>query len=463
VASTKVRLRISPIVVAGVAALVLAAVILGHPTHSPGAAGQTRASSQIAVIPGFAPKAYPGTNGLPPLPVSAPELAPFHFTQLPANQVTSAALGSYDTVFLYGIRWNDIPAAGQAAINAFAATHKVVIWDADDTGAQTYSTFVHPFSTLASGEKGPPGASVVSYPTGTDILASNNASSPYYLDPNQLVADKHMINHMNAMKTGTTNWAPALVAANSSIPNGGWVLAWSYGDIGNGTGLAIYSGIDADGMADTLSPNYAIKELALDLAAPFLQTPNSSCAPECKPPSGGGGGTTTYAACKFAKRLPTHWVHRNVAVTLETSVAAGITGEIVTGSGHVIASGREGSGDLVRLVLRTKKLPSNRRSKLRALIFVKGQQACAKNFSLKVDNVRPRLLRLTTASGGVHLVSLKVSEKVSVRIAGAHVHRRPVLIAARKLINLHLPASVHTARLTLVDRAGNTVVRRLHW
>jgi hypothetical protein len=452
----------SRILIAGIMGLLLAVLALEHPAHSRGAAVATQPSSQIAVIPGFAPKAYPGTNGVPPLPVSSQQLASYHFTQLPANQVTSAALSAYDTVLLYGIRWSDIPATGQAAINAFAATHKVVIWDADDTGAQTYSNFVHPFSTLASGEHGQPGASVVTYTAGTNVLASDNPSSPYYLEPNQLVNDKHMINHMNAMKTGTNNWAPALQAANKDIPNGGWVVAWTYGNIGDHTGLAVYSGIDADGMADNLSPNYSVKELALDFAAPFRQAPDSACASSCQPPPGSGSGQT-YAACSFAKRISHHWVHRRVDVVLKTSIAAEITGQVVTGTGRVVATGREGSGDLVRLPVRTTKLPSNRTSKLRAIIFVKGKPACTKPFRLKVDNVRPRLLRLVTLSGGVHLLSLEVSEKVSVKIVGAHVHHPPVLIAARKTINLHLSASVRSARLILTDRAGNTVVRSLHW
>jgi hypothetical protein len=215
-------------------------------------------------------------------------------------------------------------------------------------------------------------------------------------------------------------------------------------------------------MADGMSPNYAVKELALDLAAPFRQTPDSSCAPQCKPPSGGGGGKT-YAACNFAKPLPKHWVRRNVVITLQTSVAAGITGQIVTGSGRVVASGSEGTGDLVRLVVPTKKLPSNRASRLQARILVKGQQACMKRFRLKVDNLRPRLLLLSTTSTGVHLLRLRVSELSSMAIVGRHVHRRPVLIAARRTIRVHLSASVKTARLILTDRAGNTLVRRLVW
>jgi hypothetical protein len=464
VASSQVRSRTFRILIAGIAALALAVALLEHPGHSQGAAAATQAtSSHVAVVPGFAPKPYPGTNGVPALPLSSPELAAYHFTQLPANKVTSAALSSYDTVFLYGIRWSDIPAAGQAAINAFAATHKVVIWDSDDTGAQAYSSFIHPFSTLASGEAGPEGASVVTYPGGTNFLASNNPSSPYYLDPNQLVNDKNMINHMSVMKTGTNNWAPALQGANKSIPDGGWVVAWSYGHIGDHTGLAVYSGIDADGLAEKLSPNYAVRELKLDFAAPFRTTADSSCAPNCKPPAGAGGGQT-YAACNFAKRLPRGWVHKRVPVILKTSIAAGITGQVVTGSGRVIASGRQGSGDLVRLVVRTTKLPSNRTAKLRAVISVKGQPACTKRFRLKVDNVRPRLLHLSTANlGRVHLVELKVSEISKMSIVGRNVHRKPVLIAARRTIRAHLSARVKTARLILSDRAGNTLVRKLVW
>jgi hypothetical protein len=475
VARSQVRSRVFRILFAGITGLVLAAVFLENPAHSRGAsAAATRTSSQVAVIPGFAPNPYPGTNGVPALPLSSPELAPYHFTQLAANKVTPAALSSYDTVFLYGIRWSDIPATGQAAINAFAATHKVVIWDADDTGAQTYSSFVHPFSTLAAGEKGQPGASVVTYPAGNDFLASDNKSSPYYLDPNQMVNDKHMINHMNAMKTGTTNWAPGLEAANHGIPNGGWVLAWTYGSIGNHTGLVVYSGIDADAMAENLSPNYAVKELALDFAAPFQQTP-ASCASSCKPPPGSGGGQT-HAACSFVKKLPGHWVHGRVPVVIRTSIAAGITGQVLTSSGHVVARGREGKGDLVRLVLQTTKLPSNRRSRLRAVILVKGKLACTKRFGLKVDNVPPRLLSLaTTRTNGAHLLELSVSESSSMSVvnrsgfvalhplSGHAVFRRPVGISAHRTIRMRLSASVKTARLILRDRAGNTLVRRLVW
>jgi hypothetical protein len=54
-----------------------------------------------------------------------------------------------------------------------------------------------------------------------------------------------------------------------------------------------------------------------------------------------------------------------------------------------------------------------------------------------------------------------VSEASRMTFSGGHVHYRAG-IAAHRTINVHLPL-VRSARLTLRDRAGNTVVRRLVW
>jgi hypothetical protein len=408
---------------------------------------------------------------VPALPTKDPQLSAYHFSQLAASKVTTAALGNYDTVILYGIRWSDISASGHAAINAFAATHKVLIWDSDSTGSQQYPTFIHPFSDMASGENfaGKPNDSVVSFPSGVDFLASDKPSSPYYLDPNQLVTDRDEINDMNAMVAGTKNWLPALTAANAKIPNGGWALAWSYGVIGNHTGLTVYSGLDADAFGNAqLKPNNAIKELALQLKAQFRTTPDPACAPGCHlsggGSSGGGGPGSTHAACSLAKKVPTHWVHRRVPVWLKTSVAAGITGRVLSSKGKVVATGTE-NGNLIRFRVNTRRLRTNHASRLKALVFVNGQQACSQSFRLKVDNTRPRFLFLTTfRSGGQHVARFRVSERSSMTVTGVHVpHRRSVLIAARRTINVRLPASVRRARLTLRDRAGNKTVRKLVW
>jgi hypothetical protein len=464
-ASRWVHSRTLRILIAVLAAGTASALLLQHPGHSRGAsAAATHASSKVVVIPGFTAPKYPGFFGVSPFPAGASQLSAYHFSQLAANQVTTSALSSYDTAVLYGIRWNDISASGQAAINAFAATHKVLIWDADGTGSQSYSTFIHPFSDASSGEDNTnPKASVVSFPQGVDFLASDQPNSPYYLDPNQLVSDRDEINHMNAMTKGTTNWIPALVAANSKIPNGGWPLAWSYGVIGNHTGMTIYSGIDADTFGDSkLNPNNAIKELALQLQAQFRATPDPSCAPGCKLPGSSGG--PPHAACSIEK-APHHWVHgRRVPVLLKTSQAAGITGRVLAPSGRILASGTE-AAELIHFRVNTRPLRSNHASNLRAVVYVNGQQACSTSFRLKVDNTPPRLLSLHTfVIGNTHVVSLRVSEKSSMRITGAgHKYSHAVLIAAHKLIRAKLSRNVRHARLILRDRAGNTVSRKLAW
>jgi hypothetical protein len=462
------RRRIVRIVIGGLAAALLSLALLqttgGSRSVAQAAASSGRSSSQVAVIPGFTAPKYTGFFGVPNFPVNAPQVSAYHFSQLATAQVTTASLANYDTVILYGIRWSDIPTSAQTAINTFAATHKVMIWDSDGTGAQTFGSFVHPFSDNAGGENfsGKANDSVVSFPSGNNFLASKNPSSPYYLDPNQLVTDRDEINDMNAMTTGTAKWVPALYAANKSIPKGGWPLAWTYGVIGNHTGLAMYSGIDADAFGDTsINPNNALKELQLQLKAPFLETPDQSCAPNCKLPSGGSG--PPIASCSFAKPLPKHWVHGRVPLALKTSVAAAVTGKIVSGSGKTLAKGKEKNG-VIRLRVQTKHLPTNRTSKLQAEVFVKGQQACTKAFTLKVDNTPPRLLMLkTNRSSSSDWVSLRVSEVSSLALQATGLHRKPVLVAANRTVNLHFSRALRSARLTVRDRAGNVRAYGLHW
>lgn len=456
------------IVIGGLAAALLSLALLqttvGSRSVARAAANSGQPSSNVAVIPGFTAPKYSGFFGVPDFPVNAPQVSAYHFSQLPTDQVTTASLASYDTVILYGIRWSDIPSSAQAAINTFALTHKVMIWDSDGTGAQNYGSFVHPFSDAAGGENfnGKPNDSVVSFPSGNDFLASKNPSSPYYLDPTQLVTDRDEINDMNAMTTGTDKWVPALYAANKSIPNGGWPLAWTYGDIGNHTGLAIYSGIDADAFNTAgLNPNNALKELQLQLEAPFLATPDASCAPNCKLPSAGSG--PPIASCSFAKPVPKNWVHGRVPLLLKTSVAAKVTGKILSSSGATLASGSEKNG-VIRLRVQTKHLPTNSASKLQAQVFVKGQQACSKTFTLKVDNTPPRLTMLRTShTSRSDWVSLRVSEVSLLKLQATGLKRKPVLVKANTTVNMHFSRSVHSARLVVRDRAGNTLSRRLHW
>src|SRR5579859_7196999 len=191
--------------IAALAVVSLSAAFLGSPGHSRGASLTTQSSLNVAVVPGFKAPIYPGYSGVGRFPAGNSQLSAYHFSQLSPSKLTASGLAPYDTVILYGIRWNTISASGQAALNTFAATHKVMIWDADGTGPQDYSTFIQPFSTLENGF--------------VNFLASSNPSSHYYLDPAELVGDPSIINDMNAMqpKTAPNNWRPALIAQNAKI------------------------------------------------------------------------------------------------------------------------------------------------------------------------------------------------------------------------------------------------------
>src|SRR5436309_7237824 len=163
------------IFVAAVAALSLSIGLLHGSAGSRGATTASQASVKVAVVPGFAPQTYSGYYGIPKLPVTDPQLSHFHFTELPPSNVTTTQLQQFDTVLLYGIRWSSLSVTSQQALDAFAATGKVVIWDADDTGPQNWATFIHPFSDVASGEHKHFNGSVVSFPTGDNFLASSNS------------------------------------------------------------------------------------------------------------------------------------------------------------------------------------------------------------------------------------------------------------------------------------------------
>ena len=269
--------------VASVAACLLAAtaVLAGRSTIAHATATDAAPSANVALVPGFHAPKYSPTESLPGFPTA--EISGYHYGAVPLGSVTSANLSAYDTVVVYGLRWGDLSSSEQAAIDAFAKTGKVIIWDADSTGAQNYSSFVHPFTTKSSGAKSGSFGSVVQYPAGSP-LASSATSSPLYLDPAALVASTHLIGHMNVLVPPAADWSPGLIAANSKITELDWVVAWGYGSTASHAGMVIYSGIDADAFSDAATPNYAIKELAIQLAAPFSRTGDATCSPNCSPP-----------------------------------------------------------------------------------------------------------------------------------------------------------------------------------
>jgi hypothetical protein len=465
VVRTGVRQQFARLFIAGLAVLAVSTAALGYPTHSGAAGAAGGSSSNVAVVPGFAPPSYPGFSGVPALPVNLfPE---YNFTALAADAVTPTSLENYDTVILYGIRWSDFSDPEQAAINDFAATHKVVIWDADATGAQDYSTFVHPFSTVSSGQSAGTEStreSVAYFLKRGDFLASSNPKSPYYLDPTQLVRDHDELNDMNAIKAGTAHWRPALLAANDAVDPAAWPIAWSYGVIGDHTGMTIYSGLDADAFPTNENLNNDRKELALDLAASFRSAP-AACSPSCG--LGSSPATNPFASCELLK-LPRHWSHGHVPLVVKTSDASNITVQIRTRSGQVLAKVPATDG-LARLVLPTTTLPDGT-SRLQASVLVHGAPACSNRFALaKASSGSPRLLVLATSRDPIlhepdqrDLLTLRANEASSLTIAASH-YRRTKKISAAKVVQFPIPVWVRKATLTLRDRAGRTVTLSVSW
>jgi hypothetical protein len=466
------------------ACLISAAAVLANSTNVAHATATDAApSASVALVPGFHAPKYSSTESLPGFPASV--LSGYHFGEVPLGSVTSANLSGYDTVVVYGVRWGDLSSSEQSAIGDFAKTGKVIIWDADSTGAQDYGSFVHPFSTKSSGAVGGSHGSVVTFPQGSP-LASPEPSSSTYLDPSALVASTHLIGHMNVLVPGSGDWSPGLIAANSKIPESGWVVAWGYGSTANHAGMVIYSGIDADAFSDSASPNYAIKELSIQLAAPFSRTGDASCSPNCSPPpiggssggtgggtgggSGGGtGGSTaspTFAQCSFTKRPPTNWVRGTVHLSLTTSVANGITGVVKSSTNRVIGSGTPSSttGHLALLV-NTHLLASNRLSKVKADVLVNSAVACSLTAQLRVDNLKPKASAIkTTRSKRGNMLTFRANEPI--RISLSTKHHKSYGTFTRKhagKATLKFPGAVSSGTLRLIDRAGNTTRIRIIW
>ena len=124
----------------------------------------------------------------------------------------------------------------------------------------------------------------------------------------------------------------------------------------------------------------------------------------------------------------------------------------------------ENTSGVLPFRVQTKHLRSNRAARLRAVVYVYGHEACSKGLRLKVDNVRPRLLLLRTSrSAGRDAVTLKISERSTVTMTGRGVKWHRLVLAAHRLSVLRLPGGVRAATMIVADRAGNRVVRHLHW
>lgn len=475
------RLNTNIAVVASVAAL---AVVAAGAAGAGSRVTAAQPSAKVVVVPGFNAPVYPGFKGVPSFPAGASQLAGFTFSQLTPGAVTTSSLAPYDTIILYGLRWGTLSAAAQSAINTFAQTGKVLIWDADATGSQDYGTFVHPFTSTASGEvPGTQNGSVVSFPPTANGLASASPSNPAYLDPSVLVSSNHLVQDMSVMNPGAVGWTPALVAANETLPSGGWILAWAYGSSTDKTGLVVYTGMDADAFDDPGSPNYALKELQLQLLAPFYRSPTAGGGGGTSGGgggAGGGGGTggggsggsgggsglgdpsaPTFAHCTLA-RLPKAWVRGSIRVRVDLAVAVGTRGEIRDRKGTLIAAAKGAADGKIVMRMNTKRLPSNRLSTLRVLVYVNAAKACTLPARVRADNSPPRLLAKSLRRAGKHWrLTVRPNETVKLSVWARNKPLRVLKARGGKNVVMLLAVKPVPTAVVLVDRAGNTVFKSL--
>src|SRR5439155_20597947 len=69
----------------------------------------------------------------------------------------------------------------------------------------------------------------------------------------------------------------------------------------------------------------------------------------------------------------------------------------------------------------------------------------------------------TSRGAGGDVLTLKISERSTITITGRGVKLDPRALAGRRLTTLRLPTRVARATLVVSDRAGNGLIRRLHW
>jgi hypothetical protein len=500
----------SPLRRAGIGGLVLAAAALGAP------AALADTSHNVAVIPGLHGAGY-GVKGAPVLPTA--NLPGYSFTATGyTNIAAQLASGQYDTVLFYGMRWDDqrLTATDKAAINAFAQTHKLLVWDADSTTVSedtatakpsssylltpsSFADFIFPFTEVSSGQNQATGgaASIVSDADGP--LASSTVGDPRYIDTLGLVDQQDAIGDSSVMTNMSDGWQVAMYARNerldakmaTPLAEGYPLVAWHYGTQSNHTGMVVYSGIGVDALHDppTLSngkPNYALKALQIQLGATFFTTAQG-CAPSCPAPPEDTvavtGGTpfqgsvsqaaaqtavttqtattvtTTAASCGLSATAPKGWVSKTVPLSIKAVGTAGSVA-LTTPRGLTVATAT-GKNGLFTLRLDSKRLLNNRATTLTATALVGATRQCAVNLLLRVDNVAPKALKLVvTKAHGLRHITFRASEGVTAKMIIKGRKTKFVKVAAGKKVTIAVkPAAL--GKLVLIDRAKNSGTRLL--
>jgi hypothetical protein len=169
----------------------------------------------------------------------------FEFTGVAQEEIDSITLSQYDTVVLNEVFTQSLSEAQKQALSAFVTNGgKLIIHDSDGTEGNNYSWLPVPANSGQScqncgnsnGE-----ARIVE----NNSIVSNEPSSPYYVNVNELPGNSDAVGDANVLVTSDPRWDVDILATNDHNVEGAVDAYTSDG------GLIVYNGFDTDFLGTT--------------------------------------------------------------------------------------------------------------------------------------------------------------------------------------------------------------------
>lgn len=164
----------------------------------------------------------------------------FAFSDLPIEDIDSASLSGYDTVVLNEVPTESLSEAQEQALSTFVTNGgKLIIHDADGTSGNTYSWLPVPANTGQSCQNCG-NLDGVAEVTENNTLVSNEPSSPYYVNVNELPGSSDAVGDANVLVSNDPRWDVDILATNDNNVED---AVDAYATDG---GTIIYNGFDTD-------------------------------------------------------------------------------------------------------------------------------------------------------------------------------------------------------------------------
>lgn len=305
---------------------------------APQALAAKQRSSQIAVVRGEGTESA-GTLQRTGSVAGAPQdsFEGFSFTEISQEEIEPGTLSGYDTVLLNEVFTHSLSEAQKQTLSSFVTNGgKLIIHDADATSNNEYSWLPVPANTGVSCENcghTDGEAEVVE----NNTIVSNDPSSPYYVNLNELPGNSDAIGDANFLVTSDPRWDEDIRGRNDQNVEG---AVDAYASDG---GVILYNGFDTDFLSEGSggafpSGNDWLDKIWYDELA-LEWDPDS--LPHSVPVVGPGG----------------HCGYRSIRVGVASVCAESISGSATetTASGHVVLDGGVSVGEGPVLINRETK------------------------------------------------------------------------------------------------------------